>query len=187
MLNVIIRKIYTIKRFVEKCTHGFDRVVNGCAPYTPEKTAEITWVACRQTGGCRPDVRHQHPALFPHGMGKEHLQDASSAIQARLIITAICANIDVRGAEAHVAAQRSMDFIAGIRYGRHAFGGTKEKQIGASEFGCSATAARYDSDRAKKSGRPLRSSPPCGEAHAPSVYRAMLTGKPYPVRAAYLP
>lgn len=61
MLNVIITEGLYDKEFVEKYTHGFDKLAEHVKQYTPEKMEEVTWVpaadiklAARVFADCKP-------------------------------------------------------------------------------------------------------------------------------------
>ena len=188
MINIIIKEKLYDEEFVTKWTYGFDKVTERVAPYTPEKVSEITWVPADKIIAAARMYATNTPSLFPHGMGTEHLQDASSAIQARLILSAICGNIDAKGGEAlsgpsrdwirppefcledRLSVEQKAKQIAGDRYRLYSWPGRELVQAGIE----------------KMWGARCGTAPPCGGmSHAPTVFRAMLTGKPYPVRAAY--
>jgi len=187
MINTIIQEGLYDKEFVTKWTYGFDKVVARVTPFTPEKTAEITRVPADKIVAAARMYATNTPALFPHGMGTEHLQDASSAIQARLIMTAICGNIDVQGGEIMSGPNGRWVSAPDFDLEDLLAAGQKEKQIGADRHRLLSYTTRgmIQAEIKKKWGAGCGSSPPCAEAHAPTVYRAMLSGKPYPVRAAY--
>lgn len=118
-------------------------------------------------------------------MGTEHLQNSIEAIHARLILAAITGSIDVEGGH-HISALPKCRSYPQLEKIEQVSPQQKQKQLG--------------SDRFKFQGWPgfdliLESSLPVWQrpysiisnqsnAHAPTVYRAMLTGKPYPVLAA---
>ncbi len=187
MINIIIKEGLYDKEFVAKWTHGFDRVTEKVAPYTLEKTAAITGVPAEQIAAAARMYAGNTPALFPHGMGTEHLQDATSAIQARLILTAICGNIDVPGGEAMSGPNRHWTTAPEFSLENTLGAEQKAKQIGSDRYKLLSFEGRdlIQSHIKKKWSVACGVAPPCAMAHAPTVYRAMLTGKPYPVRAAY--
>ncbi len=187
MINLVIQEKLYDKDFVGKWTHGFDKVAEKVAPYTLEKVAGITGVPAEQIAAAARMYATNGPALFPHGMGTEHLQDAVSAIQARLILTAICGNIDVPGGEAMSGPNRHWTSAQEFSLEDMLPEAQKQKQIGSDRYKLLGFPGRDAiQERIKEMwGMKCGAAPPCGGAHAPSVYRAMLTGKPYPVRAAY--
>jgi thiosulfate reductase/polysulfide reductase chain A len=185
MANVIIEEDLYDKDFVEKWCYGFDELRERARKYPPEKAAEITWVDADKIREAARICGRSKPLYTVHGMGLEHLQNAIDAIQSRLILAAITGSIDVEGGHyisgpAECRSNPEFELIDRLPPEQ------KHKQIG--------------SDRFKLQGLPgfelmLQSSLPVwkkpysilscvANAHAPSVYRAMLTGEPYPVRAA---
>lgn len=188
MINVIIQEGLYDKEFVAKWTHGFDKVTARAAEYTPAKVAEITWVPADKIVAAARMFATNTPGLFPNGMGTEHLQDASSAIQARLIISAICGNIDARGGEAMSGPNRNWVSVPEFTLEHMLSAGQKAKQVSSDRYRLFSYAGRdmIQESIEKMWGVRCGTAPPCsGMAHAPSVYRAILTGKPYPVRALY--
>ncbi len=187
MINVIIRERLYDKEFVGKWTYGFDKVAEKTAAYTPEKTAEITWVPADKIVAAARMYATNTPALFPHGMGTEHLQNASSTIQTRLILTAMCGNIDVRGREAMSGPNPHWITAPVFALEDMLSDEQKAKQIGSDRFKLLGYAGRemIQSEVKKKWGVRCGIAPPCAMAHAPTPYRAILSGKPYPVRAVF--
>lgn len=187
MINVIINEGLYDKEFVSKWTYGFDKVTLKVAPYTPDKVAEITWAPAEKIIAAARMYATNTPALAPHGMGTEHLQDATSAIQARLVLTAICGNIDVPGGEAMSGPNQHWVTAPEFSLENVLAADQKARQIGADRYKLLSYEGRdmIQSNVKKMWGVACGVAPPCAMAHAPTVYRAMLTGKPYPVRAAY--
>ncbi len=187
MINVIIKEGLYDKEFVGKWTHGFDKVAEKVAPYTPEVAAGITWLKPDQIVAAARMYATNTPALFPHGMGTEHLQDAMSAIQARLILAAICGNIDVPGGEYMSGPNRH--YVIGPEFTAEEMLSPeqKAKQIGSDRYRLLCWPGRdlIQTSVRKKWGVTCSLAPPCAMSHAPSVYRAMVTGKPYPIKAVY--
>ncbi len=188
MINVIIKEELYDQEFVTKWTHGFDQVAARAAAYTPEMVAEITWVPADKIIAAARMFATNTPGLFPNGMGTEHLQDASSAIQARLILSAICGNIDARGGEAMSGPNRNWVSLPEFTLEHLLSAEQKARQVSADRYRLFSYAGRdlIQESIEKMWGVRCGTAPPCGGmAHAPSVYRAILTGKPYPVRALY--
>jgi anaerobic selenocysteine-containing dehydrogenase len=185
IINVVIEEGLYDREFVEKYCYGFDKVVERAREYPPEKAAGITWVPADRIRQAARLCGTSKPFYSLNGMGTEHLQNAIEAIHARLILAAITGSIDVEGGhylpgppECRMFSElEEMDKLPPEQRG---------KQLG--------------SDRFKFQGWPgfeliLANTLPVWRkpfsilsnqcnAHAPAVYRAMLTGKPYPVRAA---
>ena len=184
MINVVIEEGLYDKEFVEKWCYGFDKLSERARDYSPDKVAEITWVpaekvreAARMFGGNRAAISFQ-------GMGLEHLQNSMQAIQARLALTAIIGDIDVEGG--HYIPEPP-DCIAEPEVELSEFLSNEQrgKQLGANRFKVIAWPAwELISEYSKRVWEKI----PCttttmATAHNPTAYRAMLTGKPYLVKA----
>ncbi len=187
MINLIIKEGLYDKEFVTRWTYGFDKVAEKTALYTPEKVSEITWVPADKIVAAARMYATNTPALFPHGMGTEHLQNASSAIQARLILSAICGNIDVKGGEAMSGPNPHWITAPVFSLEEMLPDEQKAKAIGSDRHKLLSYPGRemLQAEIKKLWGVRCGTAPPCAGSHAPTVYRAMLTGKPYPVRAVY--
>lgn len=182
MINVIIEEGLYDEEFVERWCYGFDKVVERAKRYSPEKAAEITWVPAEKIREAARMYAIMRPGLSVNGMGMEHLENQQEAIQARIIMSAIVGNIDVEGG----------DYLPGppacVSEGELVLGNIlppeqKKKQIGADRFKLFSLAGldEVGSYIQKLWGRRSAMLP---GAHYPSALRAILTGKPYPVRAA---
>ncbi len=187
LINVIIKEGLYDNEFVTQWTHGFDRVTARVSPYTPEAVAEITWVPAEKILAAARMYATNTPALFPNGMGTEHLQDASSALQARLILSAICGNIDVRGGEVMSGPNRHWITAPEFSLEHMLSAEQKDKMIGSDDYRLFSYAGRemIQAGIEKMWGVRCGTASHCAMAHAPSVYRAILSSKPYPVRALY--
>jgi len=180
MINVIIEEELYDKEFVDKWCYGFDKLVERAIDYSPEKMAEVTWIPPEKIREAARVYATNKPSVSVNGMGLEHLQDCMEGIQARFILAAITGNIDIKGGHyipEPVKGMSAPDFVPLSEE-------QKRKQLGADLFkqiswpGFELT-AEYS--------RKVWGVNPAGYvsmANAPSVYRAMLTGEPYPVRAA---
>jgi anaerobic selenocysteine-containing dehydrogenase len=185
MLNVVIEEGLYDKEFAEKWCYGFEKVRERAKEYTPEKAAAITWIPAERIREAARLCGNSRPLYTLNGMGTEHLQNAIEAIHARLILASITGSIDVEGGHFIPGPPRCRMYPDLEESGRLS-ADRKAKQIG--------------SDRFKFQGWPgfdmiLENTIPVwgkaysiisnqANAHAPAVYRAMLTGEPYPVRAA---
>lgn len=188
MINVIIKEGLYDQEFVTKWTYGFDKVIDRAAPYTPERVAEITWAPAEKIIAAARMYATNTPALFPNGMGTEHLQDASSAIQARLVLSAICGNIDAKGGEAMTGPNRHWIASPAFSLENMLPAEQKSKQIAGDRYRLYSFAGRdmIQEGIEKMWGVRCGVAPPCGAmAHAPSVYRTILSGEPYPIKAVY--
>ena len=181
MINVIIEEDAYDKEFVENWCYGFDKLVERAKEYTLKKAAEITCVSAEEIKKTALMYAREKPGISVHGMGLEHLESQQEAIQARLILAAIVGNIDIPGGD---YMGEPPDCVTGeeLELSEKLSPNQRMKQIGADLFKLLAWPGREIISEANKKlwGKEsvLRAY-----AHYPSVLRAMITGKPYPVKA----
>ncbi len=185
MINVIIEERLYDKDFVEKWCYGFDKLTERARDYPPEKVAEITRVPAEKIREAARMYATNKPAFTLHGMGMEHLQDCIEAIQASYILVAITGNLDVAGGN-YMPGPPEIIGEPEINLYEMLSPEQKSKQLGADRFKLMSCPG-YDliSENVKRLwGKTFCHAISLAAANAPTVYRAMLTDKPYPVRAA---
>jgi len=173
ILNVLINEKLYDKQFVENWCVGFDKLEKHIQSYTPEKVAEITWIpaekieaAARLYGTTKPAAAAVH-----HRVAVEHHTNSFQTLRAIYIIMTLGSSLDVAG------GNLVSDFPKGFRGLWSLFndptlrppGRDEPNRLGAKEF------PMYSSPEAIY--RPV--------SHNPTVIKAMLTGKPYPVKAMF--
>ena len=159
--NVIINEGLYDRTFVEKWCHGFEEYKSLIAEWAPERAGDVT--------GCDPDqiraaaraYATTKPATMAWGTGSDHIgRNAVQANRAILALIGITGNLDIPGGNCfwpspQLADTERWDALSDEQ---------TAKRIGADRFKCLT----------------LR---PTIYAHPPSVFKAMLTEKPYPVKA----
>jgi len=187
IINVLIEKGLYDKEFVDKWCYGFDKVAERAREYPPEKVAEITWVPANKIREAAMMFGQNRPAQIVHGMGMEHLQDATGAIQARFILSALNGTIDAPGGDYMPGPSK----LRGAPEEEELVGmlspAQKAKQLGSDRFKLMAWPGRdlIQSYTRKVWGRECSEVGLTCDAHMPTLYRAMITGKPYPVKAFF--
>jgi len=170
MLNVIINEELYDKEFVDKWCIGFEELKERVQEYSPEKMAEITWLnkddiikAARWYGTIKPACLYQRAGL-------EMLSNSTQTIRAVACLRALTGNIDVKGG--NVFDTFPPGFIG------HVYLWFPENRMPWEVEELRIGADRY----------PLLSGPraPLGTPHTPSVIDAILTDKPYPVKAWFI-
>ena len=162
MLNAIIAEGGYDKAFVEKWTHGFDRLAERVKQYTPEWAAPITWVPAQKIRAAARLWMQAQPGALEWGCAIEHTPKCIQTIRAVSMLPAITGNIDVPGG-----------WVFGMR-GLGRFPSLIEN------LAPEMNAKRLGADRFKML---------CGEgadlpaAHIPTLLQAMREGIPYPVKA----
>ncbi|MEM3797667.1 MAG: molybdopterin-dependent oxidoreductase [Candidatus Bathyarchaeia archaeon] len=165
MLNVIInRKLYD-SDFVEKWCYGFDQLAERVQEYPPEKVEKITWVPKEDIIEAAEIYATLKPASLQSHLGVSMSYNSVQTSRALSILVAITGNIDIRGGAEisnYPIKLTYMNIKKQLRLSRE----MEKKAIGSETY-------------------PLLSGPNSFRCltHPPSVIEAMLTGKPYPVKA----
>lgn len=172
MLNVIINEELYDKDFVEKWTYGFDRLRERVQEYPPRRVAEITWIPEEQIVAAARFFARSKPANIQMGLPIDMAPQGVHVSNAIVALWAITGNIDVPGGMVlatyafdvapYPMSQEAVEKI----YGSQLSAEQRRKRIGTETFGM----VRDFHWR----------------AHADMVTKAMLTGKPYPIKAAWI-
>ena len=127
--------------------------------YSPEKTAEITWIPAEQIRSGARLLGKTKPACYYTYVGLEEHTNAMQTNRAISILYGLTGNLDVRGG--NVSFPRiPTNPITGRKY--------FSEEKAALRLGCKE--------------RPLGPAGTVGNVQAYEVYKAILTGKPYPVQ-----
>ena len=188
-LKIIIEENLYDKEFVGKWTIGFEQLRKHLERYSINELARICWVpedkfyaAARMYAGTKP-------ATISWGLGID-LQgiNAMQSVHARCILRAITGNLDIAGGEllgvagdeAKIISNQQMELDDAISSTQ------KMKQLGADEYGLFGfpgwDALRAVSDKPNAYFRPPQAEMTCC-AHPRHIWKAILTGQPYPVKA----
>jgi anaerobic selenocysteine-containing dehydrogenase len=185
MINTIISEGLYDKDFVDRWCYGFDRLVERVRDYTPRRVAGITGVPLEKINEAARMYATNKPGLIFHVNGLEEQANATQALHSRYILAAITGNIDIPGSDALLEPHPRLRLVADLEMLDKMSGEQKNKMIGGERFKLYSWPV-YDRLREiveKTRERPLSSFWISGYAHAPSVFRAMIDGKPYPVKA----
>lgn len=155
LLHVLIEEHLYHREFVETWTIGFDRLAGHVAAYTAEKVERITGVPAARIRRAARLYAASRPACVSAGVALELQTGGFQALRAIAILQAVTGNLDVAGGALFLEE-------AGLSEVRLGGGGQLEPAIGQEEY-------------------PLfhRSS---GHAQANLYARAILEGRPYPLR-----
>ena len=184
MLQIIIAEGLYDDDFVAKWCHGFYELRERAAEYPLPRVAEITRLEPELIAAAARMYATTRPGCFIEGMGVEHSPNVAPTLQARWALAALTANIDVPGGEEQLGPHPGILTDSELEPKVSFPPGQAEKQIGAAHFQFLSrrTLELVNPHAIRVWGKPFA---PHAAAHAPSIYRAMLTGKPYPVRALY--
>lgn len=161
-LNVIIGEGLYDKDFVEHWTTGFSDLAAHVERFTPEKVADTTWV---EPALVRDAARHYaecRPAAIHWGNPLEQTVNTFDAVRALLCLMAVCGNLDVPGGN----IQADEPQLLGLgQFVRSDLIPNKRKEMIHAFHG---TIPRMMT--------------------VPSAYfrKAVLEGKPYPIKAVYI-
>jgi anaerobic selenocysteine-containing dehydrogenase len=185
-LNVIINEKLYDEQFVRNWTIGFEELKKRVQKYSLEKVANITGVPAEKIEEAARLYATVKPSTITWGVSLDHIgRNASQAIRARAILRAITGNLDVKGGDLLTGLHPTLVSETEIEENEKLPEDKKNKLIGVNKFRlCSWNV--YDSldNYAERIG--FRRSIPSYSlihAHTPTVWRAILTGKPYPVEA----
>jgi len=186
IINVIIEEGLYDKEFVEKWCYGFDKLAERAREYPPEKVAEITWVPADKIREAARIIGENKPIYTWNGMGTEQLHNGIQAIHARLSLATITGSIDAEGGTyiaPNLGKMRGMIDVSSLDALPQE---QRDKQLGADRFKFLSFPGY---DMIAEITQRVWGIMPAGEQsavaspHQPSLYRAMLTGEPYPVKA----
>ena len=169
MAEVLIREQLYDKAFVAQWCHGFDELAERAAQYPPEVAASITGVPVEQIVAAAR-MYADGPSTFVSGHGIDAFSAGVQTFRAYHCLVAITGNVDRPGGNMRVRTPRGFRNYIDLLH-MPVFRvplEVEQRTIGAERF-------------------PLWAGPRGWQTacHNPSVLEAMLTSKPYPVRALY--
>ncbi|MCL7401156.1 MAG: molybdopterin-dependent oxidoreductase [Thaumarchaeota archaeon] len=165
MLNVIIKERLYDEEFVKKWCYGFDLLAKRVEEYPPEKVEEITWVPREQIIEAARLYATSKPAALHSHLGVSMSYNSVQAGRAISILVAITGNLDVRGGAELPQYPIKLTYM-NLKKQLRLPPDVEKKTIGADKY-------------------PLLSGPTSFRClpHPPSVFEALLTGKPYSIKA----
>jgi anaerobic selenocysteine-containing dehydrogenase len=169
MLHVIINERLYDKEFVDRWCFGFDEFKKRVEEFPPERVAQITWVPKELIIEAARLYAVTKPASITECLSIDQNADTISTTRSLSALAAITGNIDVPGGNVITMPKtlhgRKEESGIGYLTKEH-----HEKRLGAKEYPLLAGEAC------------VMSSP---SAHNRTVWQAVLTGRPYPIRAIY--
>ncbi len=158
-INLIIEEELYDKAFVERYCHGFEELRSRAREYTLAKVADITWCDPELIARAARLYATTRPGCILWGNGLEHGgRNAFQSIRAVLILMGITGNVDVPGGNVFYPAPPLAYPDLRDKLGP----GQEAKRLGGQKF------------------KALNRS---GFAHPPTLFRTILSGDPYPVKA----
>ena len=184
-LNVIINEGLYDQNFVENCCTGWEQLVQHVQPYTPEWAAPITWLDAEQIrAGARMYATFK-PGNIQWGVAVDEIgKPGGAAMHARTLLRAVTGNLDAPGSDLIPGPNQMMITDEEMECNDQMTEEQWSKQIGSDQYKlCSWPGYSKISGVAK---RVWGKAPPTEwmcTAHGPSVFDALITGKPYKPRA----
>ncbi len=172
MLNVIINEGIYDKEFVDKWCYGFDELKERVQEYTPEKVEEITWVPADLLREAARLYAKNKPSAIQWGEPIDAMPAGSVVSQAIALLWSITGNIDNPGGNVIAINSHGVTTYPFSSaeltelYGADLVKKLNEKRIGANDYPMI------------KNFR--------GWVQPDVLIEQMETGKPYPVKAAWI-
>ncbi len=171
MLNVIIEENLYDKAFVDKWCHGFEGLKKRAAEFPPERVSEITWVAKEKILHASRLYATLKPSCITIVVAIEQNADSLSTCRAIAMLAAITGNIDVPGGNLiQMPVPVGLWLKGDLALSNILSEEQHQRRLGSQEYPL-------------LSGKHSVSFPP--SAFNYDAWQAMLTGKPYPIRAMY--
>ncbi len=186
LLNVIINEKLYDKGFVDKWCLGFDRLAQRVQEYPPYKVAEITWIPSEKIREVARLYATHKPSIIAHGMGLEQIPNVTCGFLARFSLPAITGNLDIPGGELIQMPHPSYRFAGEVEGSEFMSPEQEARMIGSQEYpfySSWATFHKLDEITRRTRGRRLTAYWFGGFAHTPSVWRTIISGEPYPIKA----
>ena len=170
MIHVIIEENLYDRNFVESWTRGFAELTERAAAYTPARAADLSGVSADDIVAAAR-LYADGPSCFVSGHGIDAFSNGVQTFRAFHCLVAITGNVDRPGGNIRVKRPRGFrNYIDILHDPEFALPpDTANKTLGAGRF-------------------PLWAGPKGWQTsvHNPTALDAILTGKPYPVRAMYV-
>ncbi|MBW1721282.1 MAG: molybdopterin-dependent oxidoreductase [Deltaproteobacteria bacterium] len=161
-LHVIIREGIHDREFVSKWTHGFDELAREIEKYPPERMAEVTWVPADTIREAARLYAGARPAAIQWGNAIEQNIHTFDSVRALLCLMAISGNLDVPGGNIQANEPKT------LRLGKF----VHSEQL---------PNKRSEMLHARQGTLPRLITVP------PTLFRrAVIEGRPYPVKGAYM-
>jgi thiosulfate reductase/polysulfide reductase chain A len=190
-INVIIHEGLYNRSFVDEWTFGFDRLKERALEYAPERIAEITWIPAEKIRESARIYATCTPGIFLPGVAADQIGLNSIRVeQARLCLRAITGNLALDGGETVVGPGPLIDGKMGVRDSMLQLAERlpqeqRKKQLGSERFrlmgwpGYEIMSPLFE----KTYGVPFPMSAHNFLCSQPLIWRAILSGEPYPVKA----
>ena len=168
MIHVIITEGLYDQAFVDRWCEGFQELATRVDAYRPERVEAITWVPAAQIREAASLYAKTRPASITQCLSIDQNADTISTSRSLAMLAAITGNIDVPGGNL-ITMLAKMAPVA-------------------DETGTKMLSEEHHDKRLGRKEYPFLAGENCvltPSAHNHAVWKAMLTGKPYPIKALY--
>lgn len=183
-LNVIIWEGLYDQQFIENCCIGFNDLAQHVHQYTPEWAAPLTWLDPELIRAGARMYATNKPGNIQWGVAIDQSgKPAGAAMHARALLRAVTGNLDAPGSD--LLTGPAQDYLTDEEMEANEWlrEEQKAKQLGADKYKLT-TWPGYG--RIAEITREVWGKAPTAEwmceAHPPTVFNAIITGKPYPVK-----
>ncbi len=182
--HIIAEELYD-KEFVEKWCSGFDELWERARQYPLEKVSEITWIPVEKIRQAAEWYATLKPGVTGHGMGIEHLSNSIETLHAHFILCGLTANLDLSGGDVFTTPYPNLIHEQAIAAHDRLSKEQINKTLGGDRF---RLMSRQGYDLIQSNVQQVYGDRAFNRtsyevfAHGPTIYRAILTGDPYPVR-----
>jgi thiosulfate reductase/polysulfide reductase chain A len=170
MMKIIIQEELYDKEFVSRWCYGFDKLEEHLKDYSVEKAAETTWISVDAIREAARLYATTKPAALHHRVAIEHNINSTQTDRAVAMLVALTGNIGVKGGNLLPDSIKGFISTGLLRADKRFVLDTavEEKRIGYRQY-------------------PLISGLEAKAlfVHPGLAVEAMLTGKPYPLKALY--
>jgi len=172
MIKVIIEEELYDKDFVLKCCHGFEQLKEHVRNYPLDGVEKLTWVRAEEIREVARLYAGVKPACLVSGIGVMQGFGSTATAHAHSILVAITGNLDVKGGNLLSGERKPPGFLTAYEFLKPTHPEhllppeIEEKRIGYKEF------PLWSGEKA-----------PISACHNELTINAMLTGKPYPIKA----
>jgi thiosulfate reductase/polysulfide reductase chain A len=186
VLNVVVTEGLWDEDFVSTWTHGFDRLRERVAPFTPEETEAVTGVPAAQVRRLARLYAETPAAALSPGTPNGQGRNALNLERALCMLIALTGKLDRAGCNRHLGPTRdagsevTYDAYEELPTSRHA------RRLGSERFRLHGEGVEILSRAACRVwyGIPYPiTRAVLGVAHPLAIFEAIDTGQPYPVRA----
>lgn len=186
-MNVIIGEGLYDFEFVDKWCHGFERLKEYVKEFPPEKVSSITWIDKEKIIQAARMFAQNKPSCIVWGVTFDQLGlNATAANHCRALLIAITGNVDVPGGHLLYEPTEPKGFVrtSELELNEKLPFEQRRKLLGGDRFKIMSWIGWeiYSASFKRKFGVSLHSHSFIA-ASAPLVWRAILEGKPYPVKA----